>query len=81
MNDFKKHVFSHPTKQRIQKASLLQKTTAISQMIDKSRLVEGKSTENVAAYIKEKNDLHQEKDKIEQQIIDIKAKIEAKNES
>ena len=70
------HILSAISDSDVENASLLQKTTAASQLIDKGRLLDNKSTENIAMLQHYTCDAHENITKIDEDIERIEAEID-----
>ena len=69
------HILGAITEDDVKKASLLQKTTASSQLIDKARLLDGESTEVIDHVYKKQGDTKKHINEFDSDIIDIQSKM------
>lgn len=63
------------TDEDVEKASLVQKTTAIGTLIDKGRLLEGKSNNNIDVHYQQVEKIASEEDRIAQEIKELESQI------
>ena len=69
------HILGSISEEDIKKASLLQKTTASSQLIDKARLLDGEATEVIDHVYKKQGKTKRHINEFDSDIIDIQAKM------
>ena len=69
------HILGAISEEDVKKASLLQKTTASSQLIDKARLLDGEATEVIDHVYKKQGQTKKHINEFDSDIIDIQAKM------
>lgn len=71
-------ILDNVTETDIEKASLLQKTTSYSQLLDKRRLLDGESTENLSIHSTVKS-FEDQKENISEQLKSLQEELSKRN--